>query len=361
VLQTAGGADGRFTLREILAGEYVLALWGPELAETRTRSFEVLPGETTNLGTLRVGHGLTVTGKVVDDEGHPVAGAQVTVGYAPLLDRSSDDVVLEGIRSAVSDASGAFSIVGLHVERKVLAIAAVHPERGVSVPFDLPAGAADPPPVTLVLRETGSLAGRITQNGEPLVRVLVGAGEPSIKATYTDARGEFLLSALPAGPRVLWVFPDGVNAQVHDVHVAAGTQTRVSIDVPASEHALLVEVHREEGAAFPHAALHLLHGEVSVTNRREVSSRSFTRGRGYSVWSAPSSEPVRFDRLSPGPHTLCAVPLDEDPMSYLGNINRIDARSESHAVHCTPVTIAPAPAEQRITLDIPSMTVRASP
>lgn len=70
------GRDGRFEIQcPYVAGEvYLVEVTCPDRVGRRARYDEVSPGQRLDFGDLRLGQGPRVTGRVLDQAGHPVAG-----------------------------------------------------------------------------------------------------------------------------------------------------------------------------------------------------------------------------------------------------------------------------------------------
>ncbi|MEO8843566.1 MAG: carboxypeptidase-like regulatory domain-containing protein, partial [Kofleriaceae bacterium] len=69
--------DGQFLVDELEPGDYDLTIHGPEFADIVKHGVKVEVGKTTDLGAITVPHGRTLTGKVIDATGTPVAGAKI--------------------------------------------------------------------------------------------------------------------------------------------------------------------------------------------------------------------------------------------------------------------------------------------
>lgn len=357
---SAPGVDGAFAIRDVRPGTLTLEIASPGFVPSKVRDVVVEANETTDVSTITVQRGRTITGKVVDGAGQPVADARV--GFGNIVRFDDAEVDLDERRSGsitVSDATGAFVLVGVTEHARLgpmpLVVAAEHPVRGRSLAVDIPAGVADPPPVTLVLRATGSIAGHVTQAGKP-VTAMIGAGWPELGAAMTNDDGAFAISKLPAGPLVLrtTVYSPRAPLLRHPwqttVTVVAGTQVDVTIDVPVGNLALLLDVKPRAGDDVPAAKLYLFTGTVAIERYSQIAAQYFIGSRGTGEWRGPSSPPVRFGDLVAGVYTLCALPRSATPRGpdYLRD------HGDQIRVYCTPTTIAAAPAEQSITIEVPS-------
>lgn len=224
---------GAFELASLRPGSYKVTISGPDFADEVRAGVAVEAGKVTDLGAIVVRRGRKIVGKVVDDRGQPVARATVAFGMGPFLDHELNGQA-RGIRSAITDASGAFAISGAPARSPIETLGAAHPTRGRSAAVRIPDGAGDPPPVTLVLRGVGSIAGTITRAGKPVVGAIIGAGDPEIVATISDEAGAFVITNLPAGPiriTVMRLFADPLPRFLRSVDVVAGQRTRAAIEM----------------------------------------------------------------------------------------------------------------------------------
>src|SRR6185295_16456905 len=161
---------------------YELTVSG-ELARRVVGDVVVSAGRITDLGTIEVDRGHTLTGTVVDLHGSSVAGAEV---------RS-----LDADAPAMSDGQGRFTITGL--VPGVARVVASHATRGRSEVVALEAGRSAPAPVTLVLRGAGSLAGQVTVAGRTHADIAIevapddAASGDAKRLARTDENGAFVL------------------------------------------------------------------------------------------------------------------------------------------------------------------------
>jgi hypothetical protein len=164
-------SSGKFSLPAVPAGTYDVTLSGPDFADHVERGVEIEPGKTTDLGTITVRQGRFVTGRVVDANGKPIAGATVVVGRKIVgdgrslsLDVGTDSDQLLGLRRGETDAAGQYRINGI-AESK-LVVAAEQADHGRSLPREIPPG-RESPNVDLQLVAFGSVVGRVTSTGKP--------------------------------------------------------------------------------------------------------------------------------------------------------------------------------------------------
>jgi hypothetical protein len=111
--------DGRFSLLDLPAGEYVVEVTAPEMGRGVVSGVKVSAGGTTDAGRVTIKAGGVVRGQVVDASGVAVPGATVSAGdgpgFGPRLDRGTGN----------SDASGNFEIRG--VTPGLTTLTATHP------------------------------------------------------------------------------------------------------------------------------------------------------------------------------------------------------------------------------------------
>lgn len=175
-------------------------------------------GTTTDLGEIRLDEGVTLSGRVVDAEGHAVAGA----GLVPLSG-------LLGGGPLVTQSDGSFAVE--HVARGAAVLRAVAPSRSGAtfVPAAERAGM-----VTITLRSDGVLRGTVTDgSGAAMKRVTVsirhgivsGTSDPGRRASVTTRDDGSFAWPVACGPcRVsaggAWVetdVPEGGEARVRVV------------------------------------------------------------------------------------------------------------------------------------------------
>jgi uncharacterized GH25 family protein len=360
------GEHGVLDLRDLKPGSYGLIINGPGFLWTKHKGVRVDAGKTIDVGVIRVERGRTLRGKVVDAAGRGIAGASV---------RAGENVVYESVgrfdeptfdrAEAITDANGAFTIVGgvplASAAPFTFAVGADHSSYGRALPVVIPQGKEDPPAVTLTLLECGSIAGKVTRNGQPLLGATIDAGSPAFGRASSNDDGEFVLPRLPAGPVTLSIHVSSDAGDVWELmrshqraaQVEAGRQTEVTLDIPIGTIKLSVVLKPLPGAAVLGARLYLFRGTLAVDDYAQLSSR-LAEIQGRAEWAGDAGHPAAFERLLPGDYTVCTIPLAWSPNDHK-QMQRLQSDRASMKVYCTPAHVAPAPAQQTLTVQVPSM------
>lgn len=191
--------EGRFSGYLPRAGEWDVAVEAIEPSvEWRTRALEIKVDERKDKAQLRLAlSDTTLRGTVVDSQGTPIAGAEVTIGDPQYVRREV---------SVTSDADGEFEVRAL--EEGEIRAQAVLEEEGGRVWSSRPEVARlveeETVEVRLVLRPHRSLTGRVVApDGNPIPRAWIeispydGSGlldAPAAQPLATDAVGRFDIS-----------------------------------------------------------------------------------------------------------------------------------------------------------------------
>lgn len=371
---TTTDARGAFAIAGLPAGAYGIWTVDPEptmaragdtavrLVVRRARGLtEAVADEMIDADPIDVGQGRSLAGTVVDENGRGVAGARVVVGRVGVFGGVGRfDEPVGGLAGAVTDASGAFAIIG-RVETSALATAplvvgADHPEHGRSLPVELATGDAELPPVTLALRACGAIAGTVTRDGQPIAGAIIGAGWPELGGAMTNDDGAFVIPRLPVGPVTLRArLPDEMmRAHQRTMVVEADRTNRIAIEIPGGGVQVSVDVKAAHGAAVAGAVLHLFPGTVSFDDYAQLSARLFPDAYGLATWHGDADRPARFENVTPGDFTLCAIPLAWSPHDH-ARMKLVYAHRGGVQVYCTPVRVLDAPAEQAWTIEVPAM------
>lgn len=364
-------SKGAFVIKNVEPGKHDVSFRGPEFAEMIKHDVVIEPGKKTDLGTVTVFRGRKVTGKVVDRGGSPVSGAKVRVGEMLFTGEDNrDDMTnieeMYGIRSAVSDQAGEFTIIG--IPKKSVTVMADHPDRGRSTGIVLPDSGDDPPRQTLTLRGYGSIVGKVTMKGKPQGGVTVSqstkGGGAAASFAPTDDEGNFTMARVPEGPIVLQAMKQGMmtmKSTTANVTVTAGKQSTVTIDIPVGELALTVQIKPQANATVDAAQVFLFTGLVAVANAKQLTEGFFQGGaQGMKFWLGKAMPMPEFDELVAGDYSVCSIPITgklEDP-TFQG---RLQENMQLLKVYCRQVKVTPSPVKQTFLHELPSMTPLPTP
>jgi len=370
--------DGKFELKELDPGTYDVTFRGPEFAVTIKRDIKVEAGKTVDMGTVTVYRGRKISGRVLDGKGKPVAGAKVKVGEMIVFsdeqkpgdtedDDDDNDMQSMGVaRSAVSDADGHFSIIG--ISPKSTNVAADHPTAGRSAAIAVGEGKTDPAPVTLTLRGFGSITGKVTQQGKPLSGVAITqsskGGGAQLSAAQTDDEGNFTMKKVPEGAVTLQAMQTkmmSLKSTAVTVQVTAGKETKVNIDIPVGQVTLTVNIKPAAGAKVDAAQVFLFAGAAVPANGKQLMDAFLGGGaQGMKFWFGEGKPPAEFDELVPGDYSVCSIPITGD-MNDPQFMMRINENAQTLKVYCRQTKIPAAPLKQTMTQELPSMTPLPAP
>jgi protocatechuate 3,4-dioxygenase beta subunit len=363
VLPATPTRDGAFAVHDLPPGRYDVRIRGDQLAALVRRDVIVTAGAVTDLGTLTVKRGRTVSGRVVDPAGRPVAGARVLAGERLFSEGAGGgNLVLEeqlGLRHTTSGPDGSFTVVG--APEKGGAVMAEHPEMGRSDALPFPPGEQPVTGLGLPLRGFGSITGKVTMEGEavPSVQVMASArgsaGHVVVVATGRD--GTFVIDKIPEGEHRVSanrMHNFQLRSASMDVRVTAGQRARADLVIPIGEVTLTVEIKGKDGARIDAAQIFLFRGAVTADNAKEVSDR-FMAGdaAGMNLWFGGADFPT-FDQLPAGGYSVCVLPINGN-LADLQFQQRLQEHLEHLDVHCKAVTVAARPLSQRHVATVPVM------
>jgi uncharacterized GH25 family protein len=364
-------AGGVFQIKDLAPGSYDVTFRGLEFAELIQHDVKIEPGKPTDLGTVVVARGRRLTGRVVDRAGAPAPGARIRVGR--MLVSSADAgaasegvEAMAGIRSAQADQNGAFELVG--VPSTTTHVMADHPELGRSLGAEVPEGDADPPPITLELRGFGSIAGKVTRQGQPLADVAIGeaskGGGAQSQFTRTGSDGAFVLAKVPEGEHVLNVIQASLISMKSTsvtVQVTAGKQTTANIVVPVGDVTLTVQVRAKPGNQVDAAQVFLFAGQVSMTTGKQLADGIFQSAvQGSKFWLGAGTAMPAFSELAAGDYSICSLPITGS-MGDTQFRQRLQEHIPQLRVYCQPVHLAAAPSAQAADVELPAMTPLSPP
>lgn len=340
--------DGSFAIAAA-AGSYPLTINGPGFVTT-SKQATIREGEDTDLGTITVHPGRSISGRVLDAHGAPVAKATVAAG-ALLTGGGAELYIKEEslhAKDTETDEHGRFVLHGFGPTS--LTIVAGKAGAGRSPSIQLPAS-SDSATLDLVLEPTTGLTGKITKAGAPLPDTVVIANPIGAVASNffvtTGPDGTFALDALAPGAYIVYPMLGGGGGRPKDMYVrrvdlALGMTANVAIDATPGEVELAVSVKTDQGSPVPMAQVIAVAATIDPATVEELRDGThlplgdhvmpmYLRG---AVAGAATIEGMRA-----GPHTLCAL---------VG-----DPRASNVRFKCTQVKLSTA-AKQTASIVVPA-------
>ena len=342
-------ADGAFVI-SAAAGTYDLTVSGPSFV-TITKQVTIAEAADTDAGTLTVTPGRSISGRVLDENGVPVAHATVAAGA--LLSGGGAELLIksESIaeKDTETDAQGRYVLAGFPPGS--LTVVAGKPNARRSASVQLPAS-PDSVTLDLVVAATSSLEGKVTRGGQPLadahvIASPIGAMWSSFFVT-TAADGTFAFDALAPGAYVVYPMlgrggraPGGLY--LRRTEVALGARTTISIDATPGPVTLTVSVTTDRGAPLARGQVGAIALSIDPHTAEELRDGSYLPVGDHvtPMYGGGLREGTgAIEGMRPGDYTVCAM---------LG-----DPRIASTVkLQCTHVTVTSA-AQQHASLVVPA-------
>jgi beta-lactamase regulating signal transducer with metallopeptidase domain/protocatechuate 3,4-dioxygenase beta subunit len=240
--QATTGSDGRYILDRLVSGSYrVQALQSK--AVVMTGNLELPPGVSIEAPDLVLGMGETLAGRVIDDGGNPVSGAEIRVTALVYTEGRNGSRSGSGwdAGQATSGEGGRFEIRGIPSGEVRIDVR----KKGFdssSIELSLP---GDPPEIALV--RLGRISGRIRSPGRETFPPFgisakrssgqeepsrVGRGPRMNREMSTDATGRFSVE-VPAGEWILTAHVPGyLETQSSPIEIEGGASREdIAIDL----------------------------------------------------------------------------------------------------------------------------------
>jgi hypothetical protein len=327
-----------------------------------------------DLGTITVERGRSISGRVLDAQGSPVAGARVAAGL--LLTGSGSELHIPdesiGAQDTETDESGRFALSGFGPQ--VLTVVAGREGVGRSAPLRIPRG-PESVEVDLVLAEVGALEGTLSRNGRPLGdTVMIANPVSAMKSNFfviTGPDGSFAFDLLPVGRYIVVPLIGGGGGKPKDVFarattVTAGGRAKVKIDFTDGTGKLTVAVLTDDGAVVPFSQVVLLGATVDAPTMEAMRDGDFVgrmlaEGRVVPFYTRQAmGAPAQFDALVSGPYTACAVPYAVDPNDP-NAMMALREQGEAAPMKCAHVTIDERAGPQALEVRVPVEWTRPKP
>ncbi|MCK6448484.1 MAG: carboxypeptidase regulatory-like domain-containing protein [Planctomycetes bacterium] len=313
-------AAGRFELAAVRAGKGKLQIECDGYLAERV-DFEVAEGERREGVRYVLSHGARIAGRVTWPDGTPAADARISVSFdaAALTGMNAFNAWRGNEGDAVTAADGTFSVGGLGVGPFVVRALAAPPgetwdDKAKDRAWRASVGAVAPDTLELVLTINApeGVAGRVLDaTGAPITKfelvahakvasILPGLGGDSVRRTFEDSDGRFVLAGLERGAWELYALADGF-----------GDAEPLALELPRDASAPPIEFRLQRAAVVA--------GTVLGFDGRPVAGAVVGRSIGLADLKrrfAPSKEPddvktddagrFRLEPLSAGPLLVAA-------------------------------------------------------
>ena len=316
-------ADGAFAL-PVAGGKHAVSISGPGFVEKQVRDVEVTEGKDTDVGTITVTAGRSISGRVLDANGAPVVKAKVAAG-ALLTGGGKELYIPDESRFAKdtdTDEEGRFTLDGFGPTSQT--VVAGKDGVGRNPGIQLPAG-TDSVRLELVLQPTTGLDGKITREGKPAADVVIIATPIGAVAsnffTTTGPDGTFALDALAPNAYIVYpMFGGGGNKPkdiyVRRVDVVAGKRAKVEIDATPGTMALTVTVKSadRQGAMAQVIVVEAAVNPSTIEELRDGTGFQFGDKEIPIYMRGHMGGPAEVTTARAGTHTACAMgfPADGD-------------------------------------------------
>jgi RNA polymerase sigma-70 factor (ECF subfamily) len=265
------GADGRYTLNvasddraqltnnESLDGRVELIVRAEERPTTGKHYVDV--GEGSGAVTVRMrDEAVSLSGRIVDRDGVPIAGAQIVVPPRTRRRAHQEDgaIVVPGRSHAATDTAGRFSLTGIEPGERYAFVQA-----SGFVPGRFEVGSKNVDTVLVELTRGGVVTGTITDGrGAPIAgaKVWLDTAQVARRRTFgTDEAGVFRIEGVPLGAQVLQAaHPDDARRRATRAVTVGGTDEIIWDAQLRERDGLQLELVDEHGAPVHGAVVHVI-------------------------------------------------------------------------------------------------------
>jgi hypothetical protein len=347
-------------IREIDSELATLQYWSGDVAGAHV-AFERLHRQTPNPKPRRI------VGRVVDADGHPVAGALVSAAAWLSGDALSASESFNGtdVRRTTTDAQGQFVLADAVDDGVIIAeLGALH---------STPTAIADR--VDLAFAPTSRIEGKVELHGEDPATLGITATDLDlgIARIYGNEAtigrdGTFVLEGVRRGAQVrvkLFSVSDSPRAQTQVVNVTvdAPVVSGIALAANSSRRELHVVVRATVGDGLSGAQVKVFDGTVNAKTAAELRATTGTASASASAFAlrpeivpAPVKPLVRrgdiiatIEGVPLGPATACALATPKDGNGDAETRRKILANLDRIEVRC----VAVAPTDTAIEIDVP--------
>ncbi|HUQ05810.1 MAG TPA: sigma-70 family RNA polymerase sigma factor [Kofleriaceae bacterium] len=345
--------DGSFTV-DAPAGNVRVHISGPGfLAKEVPATVEA--GKVADLGTITLEAGRSVSGRVLDANGAPVAGAKVAGGA--LLTGGGTELYIETesimARSTETDADGRYVMNGFGPHRITLLAGKDGVGRSQSIGI---ARGPDSATVDLVLQPVGGIDGKVVRDGQPLADTVVIANPVGATSSnffvVTGPDGTFALDALAGGEYFIYPMMGGGGSRPKDMAmrwltITPGKRESLTIDASPGPGKLTVTVNHDKGAPVVMAQVVVFQATgISAPNMGALRDGTFAppeMRKGATMmlhFRQAVGAPAEITEMRPATYTLCVVPL---PVLDPSMARFMMDKAEELPMKCQEVTVGDRP------------------
>ena len=226
---------GRFRFELDREGTWAVEFGADGHAPFRTGKKKLKPGEQLDLGTIRLGEGSTLEGRVVDAQGVPVPYARINI-LSPKMETNETEpfTAVDGTFRVPRVSPGLYMVFAVSPTHPIGLVRNVQLKEGQST--SVVVQFSEPAPLEVTVTSTDgtplSMAKLYWTFPEiaPLTSKMVGNKIPPGYGDHeSDEAGRIVQHALPAGPVTLFVERHGYKPARKSVRLKKGETTRIDI------------------------------------------------------------------------------------------------------------------------------------